>query len=139
MNQLRGKVKEVGLPMKHVKHVGMLPASSHQVLPVCSPKVTVSSPVHAMSPKSMTRFTHKYATAVQQQQQQQQQQGVQVGSPTFFQHNAYHGRGHGHPVPHGGHAHSPMRMIPRHGHTQMQFAAPPLGAHLSVNSLPNHQ
>jgi len=175
MNQLRGKVKvkEVGLPMKHVKHVGMLPASSHQVLPVRSPKVTVSSPVHAMSPKSMTRFTHKYATAVQQQQQQQQQQqGVQVGSPTFFQHNAYHGRGHGHPVPHGGHAHSPMRMIPRHGHTQMQFpvpphnahnahghghrlmyqtppmmpvanthsfAPPPLGAHLSVNSLPNHQ
>jgi len=175
MMQGKGKVnvKEGVMSMQHVKHVGMLPSSSHQVLPVRSPKVTVSSPVHAMSPKSMTRFTHKYASAVQQNVQ-----GVQVGSPTFFQHGAYHGHGHVQHSPHGhqnghgqgGHAHSPMgvRMIPRHGHSQMQFpvaahnahghghrlmyqtppmmpvanthsfAPPPLGTHLSVNSLPNH-
>jgi len=126
--------------------------NTKMTVPVRSPKMTMSSAaaVHAMSPKSSSRFTPKYPTA--------------VGSPTFYQPTPYHAHAHGHPH---GHPQGQMHVLPRHqfppahghsvGHAHgapglmyqtppmmpvtnaHSFAPPPLGTHLSVNSMPSHQ
>lgn len=134
--------------------------------PQAQAHVQVGSPAHAMSPKSMARFAPKvgYATAVGSPTFFQPPSAAYHGHGGHAhpnQHGGVGGHGHAHSPMHmmARHSHSQMQFPARgpppphgHGHRLMyqtppmmpvtnshSFAPPPLGAHLSVNSLPNHQ